>query len=272
VKSGKFESKQKRRKSRSKKVTKTLDKFSIGAMSETKSNRGRPSLLSPYTVTGRAVNYERELNEVWERLETPLLNSKTADEVTEAFKKFAKFCAEDFVPGLSADILFLLNHSDFPQRQLPRTRFLARSLGGRPNLSFRRSRDICEAADKKEKQKSPHRILRREFYVECSCGYRGPAFNNGCWKCGAQPELLPENWTGEALGIQEFKIERRILKTPQPEPHQETTTADSPNTLRCECGAIVGASSPEEALEALAEHKRKEHGGIADKQTEEPTE
>ena len=103
-------------------------------------------MLPQDTVAGRASNYERELNEVWERLERPLLNSKTSNEVTEAFKKFAESCAGDFVPRLSSEILLLLNDSDFPQRALPRTRFLARSLGGRPALSFRRSRDICEGS------------------------------------------------------------------------------------------------------------------------------
>lgn len=259
MKSDKFRSTKKSRKSRGKKGIKTLDAFS---------KRGRPSLLPQETVTGRASNYERELNEVWETLESPLLNSKTSDDVTEAFKKFARFCAEDFVPRLSSDILLLLNDSDFPQRALPRTRFLARSLGGRPALSFRRSRDICEEVDLKEKKgKSPHRILRREFYIECSCGYRGPALNDGCRKCGAQPLLPLEYWTGEALEIHEVQGVRKIRKSEQLELHQEAAIATNPNTVQCECGTSISASSREIALEMLAKHKHDQHGEIANRRT-----
>jgi hypothetical protein len=225
-------------------------------------------MLPQDTVTERASNYEWALNEVWEELEERLLKSKTSDEVTEAFKKFAGSCAVDFVPRLSSDILELLNDPDFPQRALPRTRFLARSLGGRPTLSFRRSRDICEEADREEKRKSPHRILRREFYVECSCGYRGPALNDGCRKCGAQPQLSLDNWTGQALEIEEVKTVRRIRKKAQAEPHQDAALATNPNTVWCECGASITASSREIALEQLAKHKRDEHREVTNQQTE----
>lgn len=267
MKSQRFGSTKKRRRFRGKLSKKTLDAFSSVA---TKSNRGRARMLPRDTVTGHASNYEWALNEVWEGLQGPLLNSKTSDEVTEAFKTFAGSCAGDFVPGLSSDILELLNDPDFPQRALPRTRFLARSLGGRPTLSFRRSRDICEDADREEKRKSPHRILRREFYVECSCGYRGPALNDGCRKCGAQPQLSLDNWTGEALDIPEVKPVRRIRKKTQPEPHQDAALATNPNTVWCECGASISASSREIALEQLAKHKSDEHPEIANQPTERP--
>ena len=219
MKSDKFGSTKKRRKSHGKTGIKTIDRFSSAATNQTRSKRGRRPMLPQDAVTLRASTYERELNEVWETLERPLLNSKTSHEVTEAFKKSAGFCAADFVPRLSSDILLLLKDPDLPQRALPRTRFLARSLGGRPNLSFRRSRDICEEVDREEKRKSPYRILRREFYIECSCGYRGPALDDGCRKCGAQPPvLLDNNWTGKALEVCEVKTARKIRKTPPPEP------------------------------------------------------
>jgi hypothetical protein len=224
------------------------------------------------TVTGHASNYELQLNEVWERLERPLLNSKTSDEVTEAFKKFAAIYAGDFVPRLSCDILLLLNDPDFPQRALPRTRFLARSLAGRSTLSFRRSRDICEEADREEKRKSPHRILRREFYIECSCGYRGPALNNDCRNCGAKPQLSLDNWTGSAPEIHQVKPVRKIRKKAHPDFHPEVAVATDPNSVRCDCGATISAPSREIALEALAKHKRDEHGEIANQQTEKPPE
>lgn len=220
-------------------------------------------MLQRDTVIGRASNYERELNEVWESLEIPLLNSKNPHDVTGAFQRFARYCAQDFVPMLSSDIYSLLNDPQFPQRALPRTRFLARSLGGRPTLSFRRSRDICEEVAQQEKQKSPHRILRREFYIECSCGYRGPARNNGCRKCEAQPQMSIEYWTGEALEFDEIKTERKILKQTQPGPHPEAAITTNPNTVQCECGTTIAAASLEIALDMLAKHKSEQHPEIA---------
>jgi hypothetical protein len=267
VKSNKFGSAKKRRKSHRQTGKKALDAFSSAVTNQSKSNRGRHRMLPWDTVTGRASNYERQLNEVWERLESHLLNSKTSDEVTAAFKQFAEPYAGDFVPSLSSDILSLLNEPDFPQRALPRTKFLARSLGGRSTLSFRRSRDICEDADKEEKHKSPHRILRREFYIECSCGYRGPAVDDGCRKCGAQPQLSLNIWTGRAPEIHEVKTKRKISKAAQPEPPRELVAPANPNTVQCECGATISASSREIALEALAKHKRDEHGEIANQRT-----
>ena len=268
MKLDKFGPTKKRRKFQGKKSTKTLATFSSAATNQPKSKRGRKRMLPEDTVTGHASNFERELNEVWERLEKPLLVSKTSHEVTEAFKKFAEYCAVDFVPRLSSDILSLLNDPDFPQRALPRTRFLARSLGGRPNLSFRRSRDICEEVDRKARQKSPHRILRRELYIECSCGYRGPALNDGCRKCGAQPPPSLELWTGESLDIDDAKHVRKILKTAQPEPHREAAMAPNPNAVQCACGTTIIGPSRESALKLLDKHRRDEHPEIENQRAE----
>lgn len=214
------------------------------------------------TVTGRASNYEFQLKEVWDRLATPLLCAKTAAEVTVAFRECAQPYVGEFVPGLSSDILLLLNDPDFPQRGMPEIKFLARSLAGRPSLSFRTSRDICEKAAAQGKLKSHHRILRREFYIECSCGYRGPALDNNCRKCGAEPQLSIDVWTGQAPWIPPNDPKRKTPKATRREYGQEAvvTKATETNHVQCECGATIGAASREKALEALAEHKRLEHG------------
>jgi len=73
------------------------------------------------------------------------LAATTEEEVTKVFDQFGQPYARDFVPRLSSDILLLLKDKDFPQRPIPRIKFLARSLAGRSTLSFRSSRDICEA-------------------------------------------------------------------------------------------------------------------------------
>jgi hypothetical protein len=241
---------------------KALDAFSSAAKNLTENKRGRPRKLPRDTVTGRASNYEFQLREVWDELQAPLLGAQTADQVTAAFQKFAQPYAGEFVPGLSSDILLLLNDPDFPQRASPRIRFLARSLAGRSTLSFRTSRDICEKAAAQEKLKSPHRILRREFYIECSCGYQGPALDNACRKCKAKPGLSLYEWTGQAPWNSSNEKKRRIRKAIRHESNQavEVPRTAEPNHVQCECGTTIGAASREKALEALAEHKRLFHG------------
>jgi hypothetical protein len=175
-------------------------KIKLDAFSAVKRNPtlGRPREMPHEWIIGRAPNYEFQLREVWDKLEQSLLAAENSDCVTKAFKEFAQYCADEFVPRLSDDILSLLRDPDFPKRAGPRIKFLARSLAGRPALSFRTSRDICEKAQKQEKLKSPHRILRREFYIECSCGYQGPALNNACRKCGAEAPVSLYQWIVQA--------------------------------------------------------------------------
>jgi hypothetical protein len=269
VKPEKFKSPKKPKKKRLKVATKTVDAFPSCGTNPKKNNRGRKRSLPWATVTGRASNYEFQLNQVWHRLATPLLAARTKDEVTNAFNQFAQPYSREFVPGLSSDILLLLNDPDFPQRPIPRIKFLARSLAGGSTLSFRSSRDICEKVAAQEMRKSPHRILRREFYIECSCGYKGPALDNDCPHCGAQPQLSLEDWTGKAPGILESKIKRKIVKKAQPElPHQEVAAAANPNSVRCHCGATIEASSRDAALEGLAKHEREEHGNVLNQPSE----
>ena len=165
-------------------------------------------------------------------------------------------------PRLSADVLSLLNDPHFPQRSIPRIKFLARSLAGRSTLSFRSSRDICEKVAAQEMRQSPHRILRREFYIECSCGYKGPALDNNCRKCGAEPQLSIDVWTGRAPWIPSNSDKSKPPKAARlkSEPEVAESEATESNHVVCECGATIAAASRERALEALAEHKRLVHG------------
>ena len=38
----------------------------------------------------------------------------------------------------------------------------------------------------KEKRANAHHIIRYEFYVECSCGYKGRSVDHACRKCEAR--------------------------------------------------------------------------------------
>ena len=151
-----------------------------------KKQRGRKQELPQNWVTGRAYDVRIQLQLVWEDLGGPLLTARTEEEVKAAFEEFGKSYSNNFVPERVSDILSLIRHRKFPKRQEAQINFLADSLGGRPKLSLRRSRDICEKERAKQRRKSEHKIIRNEFYIECTCGYQGPALDNACRKCGAE--------------------------------------------------------------------------------------
>lgn len=154
--------------------------------------RGRPAKIPASTVVGRADNYRYQLKQVWKQLEAPLLAAQTEEEVTAAFESHGQPYTGDFMPWSVSDILALIRDKHFPKESDARINFLADSLGGRPTLTFRSSRDVCGRERAKQRAKSPYQILRHEFYVECSCGYKGPALNNACRKCGAEVPFSPD--------------------------------------------------------------------------------
>ena len=173
---------------------KALDKLSE------KRGRGRPQNIPPAWVIGRAQNYRYMLSQVWPKLGAPLAAAKMEEQITAAFEGNAQPYAAEFVPRLASDILTLMRDPDFPKRPKARVGFLADSLAGRPSIEPRTSRDICGKARARRRSKSPHRIIRKEFYVECSCGYKGPARDNACQRCGAQiPITLEELWGNPRL-------------------------------------------------------------------------
>ena len=88
---------------------------------------------------------------------------------------------------MAGRVLEVLRDPHFPKRRLTRIGFLADSLAGSGAVTPRRSRDIC--SQERAKTKSAHRILRYEFYVECSCGYKGQSQDRACTACGAQIEF-----------------------------------------------------------------------------------
>lgn len=158
--------------------------------------RGRPAKIPSSTVIGRANNYRIQLKEVWNKLEDPLLAAKTVEDVITAFENYGKPYANGFVPSRASDVLALIYAKSFPKDSEARINFLADSLGGRPNVTLRSSRDICGRERAKERLKSRYKILRKEYYVECSCGYKGPARDNACRNCGAEISFIEELISG----------------------------------------------------------------------------
>lgn len=157
-----------------------------------KKTRGRPAKILASTVIGRADNCRYQLKQVWAQLEGPLVAAQTGDEVKAALETHAPGYASSYVPFQVSDILALIRDKKFPKDPEARINFLADSLGGRSTLTFRSSRDVCARERAKERAKSPYQILRYEYYVECSCGYEGPALNNACRKCGAEIPFMED--------------------------------------------------------------------------------
>jgi hypothetical protein len=176
--------------------------FAIDSYSA-KSNRGRRGIASS-EVFGRAENYRRQfwtyrLNKTRKEYvphkrpswAIALVEAKTEDEISQALKTAPDHIRAQFEPIIPLIVEILADRS-FPKRLEPRFDFLVDSVAGRGDVTPRRSRDICEEQRAKYRDKSPHRIMRKEFYVECSCGYQGPAKNDACRECGAQISLPPE--------------------------------------------------------------------------------
>ena len=158
-----------------------LDRFSR------KRARGRPPTVRPAEIRGRADNNRFIFNQVWDRLWPRLSRALTDQEVIDSFLEGANPYAQQFVPAQANLILRVLGERKFPKRREAQIGFLADSLAALGDVTPRSSRDICEKERTREKR--THHIIRFEFYVECSCGFKGRSSNHACRKCGAQIDL-----------------------------------------------------------------------------------
>jgi hypothetical protein len=147
---------------------------------------GRPHRMPGSEVWGRSQNLRLQFEQIWSIVGDRLLRAETDLDVLTALELAGQYWRDQLGPGtIPSLILSILRDSKFPKlRVKQQINFLADSLGAWGTLSPRRSRDICEQERRKGKQE--HHIVRREFYVECSCGYQGAALNNACRWCGAK--------------------------------------------------------------------------------------
>lgn len=171
--------KMRKRDLRPKKVNKALDNFFE------KRGRGRPG-VRPAEIAGRAGNYRLILDQVWDRLWPSLSKAKTQEEVNRAFQEGTNPYERELVPALTL-VLPVLRDKKFPKGRKTRINFIADSLAGLGRVSPRRSRDICE--QERGRQKRSHHIISYEYWITCSCGYKGRSEDHGCPKCGAQISL-----------------------------------------------------------------------------------
>ena len=156
-------------------------KISLDSLSS-KGERGRPAFVPPGLVRSCADNYRISLAIGWNNLEEPLLAAQTEQEVANALRTAAIGYQHEI--SLLAPLMFQITKDPkFPQRKKARINFLADSVAGSGVVSPRRSRDIC--AEERARDAQRHHIIRYEYWIECSCGYRGLSENHSCKECGA---------------------------------------------------------------------------------------
>jgi hypothetical protein len=152
--------------------------------------RGRPG-VRPSEIRGRADHYRLIFGEIWDsaisagprKTDTSvgeqIVHAESDEDVINALNGAPQYNEEfQAITGL---ILKVKREKKFPKTRLAQINFLADSLAGRGRISARRSRDICEKA----RAQPTHHIIRQDFYIECTCGYEGPARHGACAKCGA---------------------------------------------------------------------------------------
>lgn len=145
-----------------------------------KRGRGRPPHIDHSIAVGQADHYRVVLLQFWPKLGPRLLAAQSPEEIVRAVREDAMGISGSLVQ-FSELILKIVRDPKFPRaRSTSQIHFLADSLGGQGFVTPRRSREICA----EERAKVRHVIVRREYYIECSCGYEGPALNGACRSCG----------------------------------------------------------------------------------------
>jgi hypothetical protein len=120
-----------------------------------------------------------------EKIDLPkLMTAESESDLTVALREVNDQTRSLLVDRWGAAILLWAKEKKYPQyNEEAILRHLADSIGGEGNVSPRRSRDICDGL--RREKRNTGQIIRREFYVECTCGYRGPALRDACPDCGA---------------------------------------------------------------------------------------
>ncbi len=139
----------------------------------------------PSEVAGRSQNYRYIFNEIWDRLWPLLSKAENAEDVIAAFQTGASPYTQNFLPSMAGLILNVVRDPDFPKEQRgAQVNFMADSLAGLGDVTPRRSRDIC--SEERAKAKHATHIVRYEYWIECSCSYKGKSRDHVCPKCGAK--------------------------------------------------------------------------------------
>jgi hypothetical protein len=145
-----------------------------------KRRRGRPVNIDPSVVVGSADTYRLWFEQLWSKLGPRLLAARSSEEIGRAVRDDAPDVNVSLAP-YSELIFKIVRDPKFPAiRSASQIHFLADSLGGQGLVKPRRSREICA----EQRSRVRHVIVRQEYYIECSCGYKGPALDGACRECG----------------------------------------------------------------------------------------
>lgn len=151
-----------------------------------KPGRGRPSFVPPAQVRSCADSYRILLENGWNDLGSPLLKAETEQEVAKVLRSNPLGYPHE-LSRLAPLILKVRNDPKFPKRKRAQINFLADSVGGGGVVTPRRSRDIC--AEERARDAQRHHIVRYEYWIECSCGYKGHTENHSCKRCGTPLQI-----------------------------------------------------------------------------------
>ncbi len=136
-------------------------------------------------IRGRAENYRLIFSQIWDSVGEALLKAETAADAVKVIDTDGRY-TQEFTP-IAGLIPRITHDPKFPKRRAAQMNFLADSLAGRGWVSPRTSRNICE----RERKRKLHQIIRQEYYVECTCGYKGPALHGRCKRCGPEDVSIP---------------------------------------------------------------------------------
>ena len=144
--------------------------------------RGRPPQINPAIVRSYADRLRLTLDRGWDQLGEPLMGAQNEQEIANAIKNGLPDCEHELL-RFAPLILKVRKAQRFPKKRKAQINFLADSIGAGGTVTPRRSRDIC--AKERAADANRHVILRYEYWIECSCGYKGRSENHRCRRCGA---------------------------------------------------------------------------------------
>jgi len=158
-------------------------------LTQVEKKRGRKSQVRVSEICNRAYDFKLILEGDRKRIDwARLLQASSEQDLSEVLKETHNRARERLLykPEL---FLATLKDKKFPkQDRNAQEQFIADSLAAEGRVSVRRSRDIVQRDRSARKRRG--KILRREFYIECSCGYIGPAFRDACPDCAAEVSYL----------------------------------------------------------------------------------
>ncbi len=163
---------------KSSKASKTL-------LTSTPKKRGPKQRAVPSMVLGTSNRYRLVLEDCKEQINwKTLVKASSEDDIQKAFENVPESIKQRLFLVKPHVYLACVHESTFPRKnQDAQIRYLCDSIAAEGFVSTRRSRDICYQERKRISRRG--RIIRREFYIECTCGYKGPAWRGGCPQCGA---------------------------------------------------------------------------------------